>query len=98
MNYKTVILEAAKTDYKEALLFYKNLNSKLAVRFNDSFKRNIAFITKNPFQFQVRYDNVRIVFFRTFPYAIHYSIYENSIIIKSIFHTSRENELNQFKK
>ncbi|KAF2079241.1 type II toxin-antitoxin system RelE/ParE family toxin [Flavobacterium sharifuzzamanii] len=96
MSYKIVILEEAKADYKESLLFYKNINPKLAVRFNDSFKKSIAFITKNPFQFQIKYDDVRIIFFRTFPYAIQYSIYENSVIIKSIFHTSRDSDLNVF--
>jgi len=96
MSYKIVILEEAKADYKESLLFYKKINPKLAVRFNDSFKKSIAFITKNPFQFQIKYDDVRIIFFRTFPYAIHYSIYENSVIIKSIFHTSRDSDLNVF--
>ena len=96
MSYKIVILEEAKKDYKESLLFYKNINPKLAIRFNDSFKKSIAFITKNPFQFQIKYDNVRINFFKTFPYAIHYSIYENSVVIKSIFHTSRNSDLNIF--
>jgi hypothetical protein len=96
MSYKIVILEEAKADYKESLLFYKNINPKLGIRFNDSFKRSIAFISKDPFLFQIKYDNIRIIFFKTFPYAIHYTIYENSIVIKSIFHTSRNSELNQF--
>lgn len=96
MSYKIVILKEAEVDYKESLLFYKNINPKLAVRFNDSFKKSIASITKNPFQFQIKYDNIRIIFFRTFPYAIHYSIYESSVVIKSIFHTSRNSDLNVF--
>ncbi|CAM3472462.1 type II toxin-antitoxin system RelE/ParE family toxin [Flavobacterium chungbukense] len=96
MSYKIVILEEAKADYKESLLFYKNINPKLAIRFNDSFKKSIAIIQNDPFLFQLKYDNIRIIFFKTFPYAIHYSIYENSIVIKSIFHTSRNSELNHF--
>ncbi|MBZ4033142.1 type II toxin-antitoxin system RelE/ParE family toxin [Flavobacterium sp. 17A] len=96
MSYKIVILEEAKADYKESLLFYKDLNPKLAIRFNDSFKRSIAFISKDPFLFQIKYDNTRIIFFKTFPYAIHYTIYEDTIVIKSIYHTSRNSELNQF--
>lgn len=96
MNYKIVIIEDAKIDYKKSLLWYKNIHPKLAIRFNDSFKNSIAVIKKDPFLFQIKYDNVRIIFFKTFPYSIHYSIYENCIVIKSIFHTSRDSELNLF--
>ncbi|OXA88856.1 hypothetical protein B0A62_21720 [Flavobacterium hydatis] len=96
MIYKVVIIEEAKIDYKKSLFFYKDIHPKLAVRFNDSFKKSITIIKKNPLLFQIRYDNVRIIFFKSFPYALHYSIYENCIVIKSIFHTSRDNELNLF--
>ena len=96
MSYKIVILEEAKLDYKESLMWYKSIHSKLGVRFRDSFKKSILLIKQNPFLFQIRYDNVRIIFFKTFPYAIHYSIHENSLVIKSIFHTSRNSDLNVF--
>lgn len=96
MIYKIVIIDEAKADYKKSLLWYKAIHPKLAIRFNDSFKRSIAIIKTNPLLFQIRYDNIRIVFLKTFPYAIHYSIYESSVVIKSIFHTSRDSELNIF--
>ncbi|SNR35375.1 hypothetical protein [Flavobacterium sp. ov086] len=96
MIYKIVIVEEAKIDYKKSLLYYKNIHPKLAIRFNDSFKKSLAIIKKDPLLFQIKYDTIRIIFFKTFPYAIHYSIYENCIVIKSIFHTSRNSELNLF--
>ena len=96
MIYKIVIIEDAKIDYKKSLLYYKNIHPKLAVRFNDSFKNSIEIIRDNPLLFQIRYDTIRIIFLKSFPYALHYSIYENNIVIKSIFHTSKDSELNQF--
>lgn len=96
MSYKVIIIEEAKMDYRKSLFWYKDIHPKLAIRFNDSFKESMAILKKNPLLFQIKYDNIRILFFKTFPYAIHYSIYENCIIIKSIFHTSRDSELNQF--
>ena len=96
MNYKIVIIEEAKIDYKKTLLWYKNINPKLAVRFNNSFKESITIIKKDSLLFQIKYDQIRVVFLKTFPYVIHYSIYENCIVIKSIFHTSRDSELNLF--
>ncbi|OHT45250.1 type II toxin-antitoxin system RelE/ParE family toxin [Flavobacterium tructae] len=96
MIYKVVIIEEAKADYKNSLLYYKNIHPKLGNKFNDSFKKSISILKSNPLSFQIRYDNIRIIFLKTFPYAIHYSIYKNSIVIKSIFHTSRDSELNLF--
>ncbi len=96
MNYKIVIIEEAKIDYRKSFLWYKNIHPKLAVRFNNSFKESIAIIKKDPLLFQIKYDKIRILFLKTFPYAIHYSIYEDCIVIKSIFHTSRDSELNLF--
>lgn len=96
MIYKVVIIEEAKLDYKKSLFFYKDIHPKLAVRFNDSFKKSLETIKQNPLLFQIRYDNVRIIFLKSFPYALHYSIYENCVVIKSIFHTSRDSELNLF--
>jgi len=38
MNYKIVIVEDAKLDFREALKYYKNISPKLSKRFNQSFK------------------------------------------------------------
>ena len=96
MIYKIVIIEEAEIDYKKSLLWYKDIHPKLAIKFNDSFQKSIAILKKDPLSIQIRYDNIRIIFLKTFPYAIHYSIYENCVVIKSIFHTSRDSELNVF--
>jgi len=96
MSYKVVIIEEAKIDLKKSLLFYKDIHPKLAIRFNDSLKKSISILKKDPLLFQIRYDNIRIIFLKIFPYAIHYAVYDDCVVIKSIFHTSRDSELNQF--
>ena len=72
MNYKIVIVDEAKIDFKESLFWYKKINPKLAKRFHLSFKESLAIIKKNPFHFQIRYDDVRIIMLTTFPYLIHF--------------------------
>lgn len=94
MNYKIVIIDEAKIDFRESLFWYKNVDPKLAKRFYLSFKKSLSIIKKNPFHFQVRYNNVRIIMLTTFPYLIHYSIHKNSIVIKAIYHSSRDSKLN----
>lgn len=94
MNYKILIIDEAKIDFRKSIKYYKEINPKLATRFINSFKNCLSLIKKNPFHFQVRYDNDRVIIFETFPYLIHFEIYENLIVIKAIYHSSRESKLN----
>lgn len=93
MNYKIVIIDEAKIDFRESLFWYKNVNPKLAKRFHLSFKESLSIIKKNPFHFQIRYNEVRIIMLTTFPYLIHYTINKNTIVIKAIYHSSRDSKL-----
>ena len=94
MNYKIVIIDEAKIDFKETLFWYKNIDPKLAKRFHLSLKESLAIIKKNPFHFQIRYHDVRIIMLTTFPYLIHFTVGENDIVIKAIYHSSRNSKLN----
>lgn len=96
MSYKIVIIDEAKLDYKEALNYYKDINPKLGKRFNQSFKDSLDTIKKKPELFQIRFENVRIKILKTFPYLIHFTIYDNLIVIKAIYHSSRNSKLNLF--
>ncbi|MDI9311339.1 MAG: type II toxin-antitoxin system RelE/ParE family toxin [Limnohabitans sp.] len=96
MNYKIIILNETKNDFKQSYLWYNDINPKLAYRFKNSFKQSIDVLKKNPLHFQIRYDDVRVIVLTTFPYLIHYSIYKNTIIIKAIYHSSRNSELGIF--
>ena len=93
MSYKVVIVKEAKLDLKESVDWYKDINPKLAQRFLLSFKEGIALIRKEPLHFQIRYDDVRILMLTTFPYLIHFTLDNETIIIKAIYHSSRDSEL-----
>lgn len=96
MNYKVVIVDEAKLDFREALKYYKDINHKLSRRFNQTFKESLKIIKEKPELFQIRFEDVRIKVFKTFPYLIHYTIYEDLIVIKAILHSSRNSKLNRF--
>jgi hypothetical protein len=93
MSYKVLLVEEAKIDLKECVEWYKNINPKLAQRFLQSFKEGITLIRREPLHFQIRYDDVRIMMLTTFPYLIHYTLYQNTIVIKALYHSSRDSEL-----
>ena len=94
MNYKILIVDEAKNDFRKAQTWYKNIDSKLAGRFLLSFKKSLFDIKRNPLHFQITYDDVRIVVLHTFPYFIHYSIHKDIIVIQAIYHSSRDSKLN----
>ncbi len=96
MTYKIVIIDEAKVDYKKSLKWYKDINPKLAERFNSSFKESLILIKRNPLHFQIRYDDVRLIMITKFPYLLHFTVSENLIVIKAIYHSSRDSKLNIF--
>lgn len=96
MSYRIVIVDEAKLDFREALNYYKDINPKLARRFNQSFKESLKIVKGNPELFQIRFDDVRIKILKTFPYLIHFTIYRDLIVIKAIYHSSRNSKLNYF--
>ncbi len=93
MSYKVIIVKEAKIDIIESMSWYKNINPKLAHRFYLSIQNAISIIRKEPLHFQIRYDDVRIMMLTTFPYLIHYTFQEETIIIKALYHSSRDSKL-----
>lgn len=96
MNYKVVILSEAKVELREAIAYYKDINPKFSSRFLESFKESLNIIKGELMLFQLRCDDVRIKMLKTFPYLIHYSIYESEVVIKLICQSSKDSDINIF--
>ncbi len=92
MSFKISISEAAKSELREAFLWYEDQLENLGDKFQKEILSGIESIKSNPNKFQIRYEIVRVYFLRKFPFGIHYSFSENSIIIIGIFHTSQNPE------
>jgi len=95
MNFSIIILEGAKIDVRESINWYKNINPILSKRFANAFNNSIKKIKENPFQYQIRYDDVRIILLKTFPYLVHFSVDNDNIVIKAVLHTSRNSKINK---
>lgn len=53
-------------------------------RFHKDFHMQMMRIQSNPFQFQLRYEDIRIVHLKDFLYSIHYNVVENNITVLRI--------------
>jgi hypothetical protein len=93
MNYSLKILAVSKQDIKEIALWYGGKQSNLGNKFINAVKKEVSIIHKNPFLYQIRYDDVRIAFTEAFPYSIHFTIYQTTIVIKAVYHTSRNSKI-----
>jgi len=92
MDYNLTILPKALNDIKQIALWYDSKQKGLGTKFISYLKKEIYYIQSNPLQFQSRYKNIRVCNTRKFPYSIHFSIQKHKIIIKAVFHTSRNTE------
>ena len=93
MNYNLFILPLAELDIKEINFNYKIINKSLAEKFNIALKREVGIIHKNPFLFQVRYDDLRMAKIDKFPYLFHFEIHSETIVINAVYHTSRDSKI-----
>lgn len=100
MKAKISFSPFVKEDLKNGKNWYAKIDKKLASKFLNEYRDNIKFISENPNSTEIRYENQRISFLKTFPFGIHYEFIENenTIIVYSIFHTSRNPKIWQDRK
>lgn len=60
-----------------AVEYYKEINPALAKEFLSRIREAKKHIAQTPFGFQVKYNNVRTLSLKQFPYLIHYLIDED---------------------
>ena len=88
MTYSFVNRPVVKVDIIEAVDYYKNINPELAKQFLFRIREAKAYIARSPFGFQIKYNTVRTLLLKQFPYHIHYLIDDTKqqIIILAVIH------------
>lgn len=89
MAYKINLDSAAILDIQKAIDYYDEQQPGLGAKFEIAIDRHFSALSKNPF-FQMRYDIVRCLPMKKFPFMIHFIVDEESKTIKvsAVFHTS----------
>ena len=95
MKFKIVFAPPVKQDIQEAVYWYNSKQKGLGKRFLNELKNHINIIKENPQSFAVRYDNIRCLPIKEFPFMIHYTvdIDNKTIYIYAVFHTSRNPDI-----
>lgn len=94
-HFKVIISPYAHNDIEQAMDYYNEQTRGLGKRFLKEVKNTANSINKNPF-FQIRYNDVRCLLVKKFPFMIHYSVNEKNklIFIHAVIHTSLNPEEN----
>jgi len=88
----------AKADIQDGIDYYNKQVKGLGKKFHAEVKTAFKTITQNPY-FQVRYNDVRCLPLKKFPYMLHYKIHpeQNAITVYALVHTSLNPEDNWIK-
>lgn len=76
-------------DIQDAVDYYNSCKDGLGKRFFNIIDKHFNFLKKNYFSFSIRYDDIRCMPVKKFPYMIHYRVLENQEIVsvKAVFCT-----------
>lgn len=88
MAYEIALSPKAIIEIEEALNFYLKISHSVALNFEENLNKTFETIKINP-NFQIRYKKVRAVPLNSFPYLVFFSIENEIIHIRSVFHTSQ---------
>lgn len=90
MGFKIVVSKKAQVEIENAIEYYSEINSKLALRFYVALKETYAKLEINPY-YQIKLKNYRAVPVTKFPFLLFFVIDDDKELIKilSCFHTSR---------
>lgn len=92
-KYRVQIEDNASLDIQEAIYYYEGLSKGLGERFAAEVGKASNTLKLTP-HFQIRYDAVRCLKIKSFPYSIHYIVNENDgiVIIQAVIHTASDPE------
>jgi len=95
MVWKIVTDDLAKREIEDALDYYSGLSLKAADQLGGELAEALITLSLHPF-FAVRYKQIRCLPLKSFPYMLHYQIFEtiNTVKIAGIIHTSLDSFMN----
>ena len=90
MTYNIDFLRVAEIEAEESVEYYENERSGLGTKFRISLERAIDRVRLNPLGYPVIHGtNVRRALVSGFPYSVIFTIHKETVLIYSIFHSSR---------
>lgn len=99
MTYRIRIDTEAHNDIQTAITWDNQQKKDLGKKFHADIKKSLEKLKLNP-GFQIRYENVRCMSVKKYPFMIHFTIDEPArlVVVRAVFHTSLDPEHWQKRK
>ncbi len=94
MRFKIVYSPDVKEDVQEAIDWYNSKQRGLGSKFVKALKKHFKTIKENPFGFAERFENIRCLPLKKYPYMIFYWVNEENktVYIEAVFNTHQDPE------
>ncbi len=98
--YKLQITPEALIEIQEAVYYYNSKRKGLGKEFFRELKQDFVKVKAKPYNYSVRYDDVRWISMGRFPYAAHFTVTEEGkvIIIQAVLSHHQNPEANWKKR
>ena len=90
MSFRVEYEPEAEAEIIDAFNWYEQQSFGLGGEFLRAVKQSEAALSRNPHQYQVIYRETRRAYLRRFPYALHYVVDAESVIVVACFHFRRD--------
>ena len=90
MAHKLVIKFLAEKDISEAAEYSYKEAPHLISEYIGAVNKAIELLQQNPQHFQKRYKEVRVIFVKSFPFGLYYTIEDTTIFVHAVLHTRRD--------
>ncbi|MFN2379186.1 MAG: type II toxin-antitoxin system RelE/ParE family toxin [Bacteroidales bacterium] len=81
-RFKIKIVTEALADIQEITTWYNEQQASLGKRFQTTALKQINSLAKNPHIYSVRYNKIRCMIIKRFPYMVHFYIDENNSTVE----------------
>lgn len=88
-NYSLEIKQEAVVEIEDAYYYYEEQQSGLGETFHNFLDKTFKAISKTPSGFKNISNDRRQAVVKKFPFVIIYEIFESTIVVFAVFHTSR---------
>ena len=91
MSYKKLIINSTSSiEIENAISFYSEINILLARKLEKEIRSSFIKILKYPESFQFRYQIVRVIWLKKFPFGIYYIFDSDEIYIIAFWHNKED--------
>ena len=79
-NFRIIVFKRAELEVDEISEYYESITTGLGVKFYTEYRNHVNTLKRMPF-FEVKYEEIRKLPLKKFPYTIHFTINEFDKIV-----------------